>query len=58
MENIITCVRIRPLLQDQTEEVICQKYQEKSVINLKTQERYDFGNIFTQMIVKKFRTCF
>jgi len=58
MENIITCIRIRPILQDQTEEIVFDKYPEKSVINLKTQERYEFGKTSTKVIIHKNQNMF
>jgi len=43
MENIISCIRIKPVLSPDSEEVVCEKVEEKSVLNLKTREVYNFG---------------
>ena len=43
MENIKACIRIKPLLSDCTEEVVCEKLGENSVLNIKSKEKFDFG---------------
>lgn len=44
-ENIISCVRIKPLPNNE-EEISCIKFEEKSVLLLKTKEKYNFGKFF------------
>ena len=46
MENIKACIRIKPLLGNSEEDIICGKYDETSVINYRTNEMYSFGNWF------------
>lgn len=43
LENIISCVRIKPLI-NKDEEVSCTKYDERSVLLLKANEKYNFGS--------------
>ena len=43
MENIKACIRIKPPSSDVLEEIVCTKFEENSVVNLKTNERFDFG---------------
>ena len=43
MENIIACVRIKPVSFDENDELVCGKFEENSVLNTKNNERYDFG---------------
>ena len=43
MENIIACVRIKPILCDENDEIACEKFEENSVLNTKTNEKLDFG---------------
>jgi len=50
MENIVACVRIRPSPPGQNEEVVFDKFEEKSVINLKTRDKYDFGIDFQKLL--------
>lgn len=44
-ENIISCVRIKPLPNNE-DDVSCIKFEEKSVLLLKTKEKYNFGKTF------------
>ena len=43
MENIIACIRIKPLSAEENDEVACEKFEENSVLNTKTNEKLDFG---------------
>ena len=43
MENILACVRIKPVINKETDEKICGKLDEKSIIMFKTNEKYNFG---------------
>ena len=42
-ENIKACIRIKPVLEDNNEELMYNKFEEHSVINLKSNEKFDFG---------------
>ena len=46
MEYIRACIRIKPTLGNEDEEIICGKYDETSVVNYKTHEKYNFGKHF------------
>lgn len=41
-ESMLSCVRIKPLANKE-EEVSCIKFEEKSVLLLKMNEKYNFG---------------
>ena len=45
MESIKACIRIKPPTADIQEEIVCTKFEENSVVNLKTNEKFDFGTI-------------
>jgi len=46
MENIISTVRIRPITPSSIDEIFCEPFEEKSVINTKTKEKFTFEHVY------------